>query len=43
MSRLIYLGRETERKTDLDPVLIAYLEAEFKATNNQCNQKKKGK
>lgn len=41
MSRSIYLGRETERKTDLDPALITYLEAEFMATNNQCNQKKK--
>lgn len=40
MSRFICLGRETERKTDLDPVLITYLE-EFKATNNQCYQKKK--
>lgn len=43
MSRSIYLGRETERNTDLDPVLITYLEAEFMATNNQCNQKKKWK
>lgn len=43
MSRFIYLGRETERKTGLDPVLITYLEAEFKATINATRRKSESK
>lgn len=39
----VYMWKKTERKTDLDQVLITYLEAEFTSTNNQCNQKKRVK
>jgi hypothetical protein len=37
----ICLWRQTERKTDLDQVLITYLETEFKSRNNQYNQEEK--